>query len=100
LKVGSGEEIQNGQTILLHYVGQLDDKKVFDKVLSGDGFEYKFGSEEPLKGWQLGLKGIKVGGKRRITLPAKFGYGAEGCTAKGVGANATLTFTMEVKRAK
>jgi len=100
LKAGTGDEIQNGQTLVLYYVGQLEDKKVFDKVLSGDGFEYKFGSEEPIKGWHLGMKGMKIGGKRRITIPPKFAYGAEGSAAKGVPANSTVTFTLEVRSAK
>jgi len=100
LKPGTGDEIQNGQTLVLYYVGQLEDKKVFDKVLAGDGFEYKFGNEEPIKGWHLGMKGMKIGGKRRIILPPKFAYGAEGSAAKGVPANATVTFTIEVRSAK
>jgi len=100
LKPGTGDEIQNGQTLILYYVGQLEDKKVFDKVLAGDGFENKFGSEEPVKGLHLGMKGMKIGGKRRITIPPKFAYGAEGSAAKGVPANATVTFTVEVRSAK
>jgi len=100
LKEGTGDEIQNGQTLILYYVGQLEDKKVFDKVLSGDGFEHKVGSDEPVKGWNLGIKGMKIGGKRRITVPPKFAYGAEGSVAKGVPSNSTVTYTIEVKSAK
>jgi FKBP-type peptidyl-prolyl cis-trans isomerase len=99
VKHGTGEEIKNGQTVLLYYVGQLEDKKVFDKVLSGAGFEYKFGSEEPVKGWNVGLQGMKVGGKRRIVLPSRFAYGEQGLTDK-VPANATVTFTVEIRSTK
>jgi FKBP-type peptidyl-prolyl cis-trans isomerase len=98
IKVGSGDEIQNGQTLSLFYVGQLEDKKVFDKVLSGDGFEYHVGSEEPVKGWQLGMKGMKIGGKRRIVVPSKFAFGAQGSAEKSVPANATVTYTIEIKK--
>jgi len=100
LKPGTGDEIQNGQTLVLYYVGQLEDKKVFDKVLAGDGFEQKFGSDEPVKGFHMGMKGMKIGGKRRITIPPKFAYGAEGSAAKGVPANSTVTFTVEVRSSK
>jgi len=100
LKEGTGDEIQNGQTLILYYVGQLDDKKVFDKVLSGDGFEYKYGSDEPIKGFNLGLKGTKIGSKRRVVIPPKLAYGAEGSVAKGVPANSTVTYTIEVRSAK
>jgi len=96
LKVGSGSEIKHGQVVKLMYAGQLSDKQVFDKQLVGSGFEYKFGSEEGLKGWNLGMKGMKLGGKRRITLPPKFAFGADGNPAKNVPGDATVTYTIEI----
>jgi len=96
LKVGTGNDIKNGQILKIQYVGQLDDKTIFEKNLSAEGFEYKFGSDTGIKGWHLGIKGMKVGGKRRITIPSKYGFGIEGSTSKGVPANATVTYTIQI----
>lgn len=96
IKIGKGPDIKFGQQLHILYAGQLEDKTVFDKNLTGSGFEYKFGSDSGIKGWHLGMKGMKVGGKRRIVIPAKLAYGEEGCPEKNVPANATLTFTMEI----
>jgi len=96
LKVGTGPDIKHGQVIKLMYAGQLSNKTVFDKQLTGSGFEYKFGSEEGLKGWNLGMKGMKLGGKRRITIPPKFAFGADGNPAKNVPGDSTVTYTIEI----
>jgi len=82
IKVGNGPEIKQGQLLHIMFAGQLADKTVFDKQLTGSGFAYKFGSEEGIKGWHLGMKGMKVGGKRRIVIPPKFAFGVDGDPAK------------------
>jgi FK506-binding nuclear protein len=99
MKQGTGKPIKNGQTLRVYYVGQLEDKSIFDKSISGDGFEFKFGSNDIIQGWNLGMKGMKVGGKRRIVIPPKFAYGAEGQGQK-IPPNATLTFTVELRDAQ
>jgi FK506-binding nuclear protein len=96
MKQGSGKPIKNGQTVRVYYVGQLDDKSIFDKAISGDGFEFKVGSNDVIQGWNFGVRGMKVGGKRRVVIPPKFAYGAEGQPPK-IPANAALTFTIEVR---
>lgn len=96
MKIGGGEAIKHGDKVRVFYVGQLDDKKVFDKCISGSGFEFNYGKGDVIKGWDMGIKGMKVGGKRKLIIPPKLGYGANGSPPQ-IGANATLTFTIEVK---
>eukprot|EP01084_Bolivina_argentea_P017043 31836_1 len=96
MKIGSGELIQNGEKVNVFYVGQTDDKQVFDKSISGNGFEFTFGSGDVIKGWDIGLKGMRVGGKRKLVIPPKLAYGANG-SPPSIPGNATLTFTIEVK---
>jgi len=78
------------------YAGQLSNKTVFDKHLTGTGFSYKFGSEDGIKGWHLGMKGMKVGGKRRIVVPPNYAFGVDGNPAKNVPGEATVTYTIEI----
>merc|ERR1719229_1775439 len=96
MRVGNGELIKNGDKISVYYVGQLDDKKVFDKVINGNGFEFNFGKSDVIKGWDIGLKGMRVGGKRKLIIPPKLAYGANG-SPPSIPGNATLTFTIELK---
>ncbi|ETO30178.1 hypothetical protein RFI_06942 [Reticulomyxa filosa] len=76
--------------------GQLPNQKVFDKRINGEGFEFKVGRGEVIQGWEKGLLGMKVGGKRRLLIPAKLGYGEEG-SEPDIPPNTDLTFTIEVK---
>lgn len=96
MKIGKGKAVSNGDKVSVFYVGQLDDKKVFDKAISGNGFEFELGKGDVIKGWDMGLKGMKKGGKRKLIIPAKLAYGAAGSPPQ-IPANATLTFTIELK---
>jgi len=96
MKVGTGQPIRNGQRAGVFYVGQLPDKSVFDKKLSEPAFEFTLGKGDVIKGWDQGVKGMKVGGKRRLEVPPSLGYGAEG--TDGIPPNSTLTFTVELKK--
>jgi len=96
MKEGDGEVVKNGDKLRVFYVGQTDDKKVFDKCISGQGFEFAFGKGDVIKGWDMGLKGMKVGGKRKLVIPPAKAYGAAG-SPPNVPPNATLTFTIELK---
>jgi len=96
MKVGDGAQVKNGDKLRVYYVGQTDDKKVFDKCISGPGFEFAFGAGDVIKGWDMGLKNMKVGGKRKLVIPPKLAYGAAG-SPPNVPGNATLTFTIELK---
>mmetsp|Transcript_60969 Transcript_60969/g.96918 ORF Transcript_60969/g.96918 Transcript_60969/m.96918 type:complete len:376 (-) Transcript_60969:193-1320(-) len=96
MKIGDGKQISNGDKVNVFYVGQTDDKQVFDKCLSGPGFEFTLGKGDVIKGWDHGLKGMRVGGKRKLVIPAKMAYGASG-SPPSIPPNATLTFTIELK---
>jgi len=98
MKIGDGEVVKNGDKLRVFYVGQTDDKKVFDKCIAGKGFEFAFGKGDVIKGWDMGFKGMKVGGKRKLVIPPKQAYGAAG-SPPNVPGNATLTFTIELKSA-
>merc|ERR1719245_2173271 len=97
-KEGEGKMVKNGDKLKVYYVGQTDDKKVFDKCISGGGFEFNFGKGDVIKGWDMGLKGMRVGGKRKLVIPPKMGYGSNG-SPPSIPPNATLTFTIELKGA-
>mmetsp|Transcript_25998 Transcript_25998/g.42498 ORF Transcript_25998/g.42498 Transcript_25998/m.42498 type:complete len:365 (+) Transcript_25998:148-1242(+) len=98
MKVGDGKVCAQGDKLKVFYVGQTDDKQVFDKCIAGTGFEFNFGKGDVIKGWEMGLKGMRVGGKRKLVIPPKLAYGASG-SPPTVPPNATLTFTIEVKGA-
>ncbi|HRH25193.1 MAG TPA: FKBP-type peptidyl-prolyl cis-trans isomerase [Candidatus Paceibacterota bacterium] len=95
-KEGTGAEITNGKTAVVHYTGKLTDGKVFDSsVTRGTPFEFPLGAGMVIKGWELGVLGMKVGEKRILTIPADLGYGERG--AGGViPPNATLIFEVEL----
>merc|ERR1719445_2391853 len=96
MKEGDGAAVKKGDKLRVFYVGQTDDKKVFDKCINGSGFEFTLGKGDVIKGWDIGFRGMKVGGKRKLVIPAKLAYGAAG-SPPSVPANAQLTFTVELK---
>ncbi|HEX6636647.1 MAG TPA: FKBP-type peptidyl-prolyl cis-trans isomerase [Steroidobacteraceae bacterium] len=102
LASGNGAEIKAGQTALVHYTGWLYDAaapenkgKQFDSSVGGEPFEFPVGAGRVIKGWDEGVVGMKVGGKRRLVIPPDMGYGAQG--AGGViPPGATLVFDVEL----
>jgi len=99
MRAGTGKVLKNGDKVTVRYVGQLEDKSVFDKAITGAGFTFTLGKGEVIKGWDIGLKGMKVGGKRRLIIPPKMAYGKKG-SEPSIPPNATLTFTVEVTKAQ
>ncbi len=95
-KEGTGEAVKSGQTAVVHYTGMFTDGKVFDSSIPrGAPFPVNLGRGEVIKGWDLGLVGMKVGEQRRLTIPPTLGYGANG--AGGIiPPNATLVFDVEL----
>ena len=96
LVVGSGAEAAAGQSVNVHYTGWLTDGTKFDSSLDrGKPFSFRLGAGMVIKGWDQGVAGMKVGGKRKLTIPSDLGYGSRG--AGGViPPNATLVFEVEL----
>lgn len=97
LKVGSGAEAKPGKKVAVYYEGRLKkNNKVFDSAAKGPGFKFALGRGEVIKGWDLGVAGMKVGGKRRLTVPHQLAYGTRG-SPPVIPPNSTLVFDVELK---
>ena len=96
LVAGEGEAATAGQTVRVHYTGWLTDGTKFDSSLDrNDPFSFPLGGGRVIRGWDEGVQGMRIGGKRKLTIPSQLGYGAAG--AGGViPPNATLVFEVEL----
>jgi peptidylprolyl isomerase len=96
IKVGAGPVAVSGKPVQVHYTGWLTDGKKFDSSVDRkEPFMFTLGAHEVIPGWDEGVKGMKVGGKRQLKIPPSLGYGARG--AGGViPPNATLIFDVEL----
>ena len=92
---GKGPEAVRGKTVEVHYTGWLEDGKQFDSSAGGQPFSFRLGAGEVIEGWDRGVAGSKVGGKRKLTLPPELGYGARGAPPD-IPPNATLVFEVEL----
>lgn len=94
--VGTGAEAKNGETVTVNYVGTLTDGTKFDSSYDRkQPFSFTLGAGQVIKGWDLGVLDMKVGGKRELTIPPELGYGATG-VGSIIPPNATLQFTVEL----
>lgn len=100
LVVGTGREATGGNLVTVHYTGWLMNGTKFDSSVDRrDPFSFPIGSGKVIRGWDEGVAGMKVGGKRKLTIPPQLGYGARG--AGGViPPNATLVFDVELLEVK
>jgi FKBP-type peptidyl-prolyl cis-trans isomerase len=101
LKQGTGATATSGKTVSVHYTGWLakDGKKFDSSVDRGQPFMFQLGAGQVIKGWDEGVSGMKVGGKRQLRIPPELGYGARGA-AGVIPANATLIFDVELLAVK
>ncbi|MDP3941769.1 MAG: FKBP-type peptidyl-prolyl cis-trans isomerase [bacterium] len=100
LKIGGGPEVKEGDTVVMHYTGWLENGTKFDSSLDRkQPFEVKIGVGYVIKGWDMGVPGMKVGGKRKLTIPYQLGYGKYGIEPDIPGF-ATLIFEVELLKIK
>jgi peptidylprolyl isomerase/FKBP-type peptidyl-prolyl cis-trans isomerase FkpA len=96
-QVGTGREVKTGDKVKVHYVGRLMDGTEFDasRKHGNEGFTFKVGAGQVIKGWDQGLVGMKVGGKRKLTIPSDLAYGDRGAGSV-IPPKATLVFDIEL----
>jgi peptidylprolyl isomerase len=97
LVTGTGAEATVGRTVEVHYVGVAwSTKKQFDASWDrGEAFDFPLGAGRVIRGWDEGVKGMRVGGRRRLTIPPAMGYGARGAGG-AIGPNETLVFIVDL----
>ncbi len=92
--VGTGLEAQSGDTVLVHYTGRLQNGTVFDTSVGGDPRAFVLGAGNTIPGWDMGLLGMKEGGKRQLIIGPSLGFGAEDYGP--IPGNSTLIFEVEL----
>lgn len=97
--LGKGNEAKPGKRVTVYYEGRLQsNNKVFDSSKSGAGFKFQLGRSEVIRGWDIGVAGMRVGGKRKIICPPQAAYGPKGAPPQ-IPPNATLVFDVELRSA-
>jgi FKBP-type peptidyl-prolyl cis-trans isomerase len=96
IKLGTGEAAKEGSRVRVHYTGWLTSGKKFDSsVDAGKPFDFRIGNGDVIKGWEEGVTGMKVGGKRQLRIPPNLGYGKDGYPGV-IPSNATLIFDIQL----
>lgn len=100
VKIGTGAEVQSGDTIAVHYAGTLQDGQEFDNSRKrGETFSFKVGAGHVIPGWEEGVVGMRVGGQRILVIPPEKAYGQSG-VSNVIPPNATLVFSIELVEIK
>ena len=94
LTIGDGQEANPGNNVSVNYRGTLDNGKEFDSSYGRGPFEFSLGAGMVIKGWDEGVAGMKVGGKRKLVIPPELGYGSRGIGP--IPPNSVLTFEVEL----
>jgi FKBP-type peptidyl-prolyl cis-trans isomerase len=93
--VGSGKMAEPGMNVSVHYTGTLTNGEKFDSSVDrGTPLKFQLGAGRVIQGWEEGIKGMRIGGKRKLTIPPDMGYGASG--SGPIPPNATLLFDVEL----
>jgi FKBP-type peptidyl-prolyl cis-trans isomerase FkpA len=101
VREGEGAVASKGKTVSVHYTGRLTDGTKFDSSYDrGQPIDFPLGAGVVIKGWDQGIEGMKVGGKRKLTIPPELAYGARGTPGGPIPPNATLVFDVELVAVK
>jgi FKBP-type peptidyl-prolyl cis-trans isomerase len=97
IRVGNGDVAKEGSHVRVHYTGWLTNGKKFDSsVDAGKPFDFTIGNGEVIKGWEEGVTGMRVGGKRQLRIPPDLGYGKDGTPDGTIPPDATLIFDVQL----
>jgi FK506-binding nuclear protein len=99
IKVGNGPRAKNGKKVSVRYIGKLTNGKIFDSNTKGSPFNFRLGGGEVIKGWDVGVSGMNVGGTRKLTIPPALAYGSKGAPPD-IPKNATLEFEVKLLEVK
>jgi FKBP-type peptidyl-prolyl cis-trans isomerase FkpA len=99
LTVGTGAPVANGQQLSVRFTGWLANGTQFDSNVSGVPFDFRLGASEVIEGWDLGIVGMKVGGRRQLIIPSALGYGPTG-EPPSIPPNAILVFNVDLLSAQ